>query len=190
MYEKMTAAYHESNAYANSINKEKVFEYTILDRSFHEVEKGFCTNVQRRYDPCYDWNWVSFTDINTNKTHSICQFYVKMKEVNQVKEMEQMTFKYTATIENPLKEEMAIESAKEKFMYSNPCVYADWKKFLGEDFHDKGTTQEFITKMNEFKEWIRVIEITPTVGTDKDGWYRVTSVRVTMEYTYYGEVSK
>ncbi len=82
MYEKMTASYHEANARANSTNEEKVFEYTILDKDFREVETGFCTNVQRRYDPCYDFNWVSFTDINTRKTRCICQFYVQMKEVN------------------------------------------------------------------------------------------------------------
>lgn len=94
-----------------------------------------------------------------------------------------MTFRYTATIENPLKEEFAIGSAKEEFMYSNACVHSDWKKFRGED---ELNTEEFIIKLNEFSKWIRVVEIIPTVGIDKNGWYRVTSVRVTMEYVYYG----
>ena len=80
MYEKMTASYCEANARANGTNEGKVFEYTILDKDFREVETGLCINVQHRYDTCYDFNWVSFTDINTHKTRRICQFYVQMRE--------------------------------------------------------------------------------------------------------------
>jgi hypothetical protein len=63
-------------------SKEKVFEYTILDQSFRAIATGLCTNVRREYDPCYDFNWVRFFDINTRKNYCVCQFYVEMKEVN------------------------------------------------------------------------------------------------------------
>lgn len=82
MYEQMTAAYDEANAYANSVNREKVFAYTILDESFREIKSGFCTNVQRKYCPCYDCNEVSFTDIDTHQNICVSQFYVRMMEVN------------------------------------------------------------------------------------------------------------
>jgi hypothetical protein len=81
MYQLMTASYDEANARANSTNANKVFAYTILDKDFHEVESGFCTDVRRHYDPCYDCNEVSFTDIDTHQVRCVQQFYVRMKEV-------------------------------------------------------------------------------------------------------------
>lgn len=82
MYEKLTVAYDAANAYANKANDGKVFSYTLLDKNFREVWSGFCTNVQRRYDPCYDCNEVSFTDTNTHQNLCVKQFYVRIKEVN------------------------------------------------------------------------------------------------------------
>ena len=82
MYEKITASYDAANARANKANAEKVFEYTILDANFRAVESGFCTNVRRHYDPCYDCNEVSFIDTETKQCFCVPQFYVRMKEVN------------------------------------------------------------------------------------------------------------
>ena len=82
MYKQMIASYNEANARANMANAEKVFAYTLLDKDFREVESGFCTNVRRHYDPCYDCNEVSFIDIDTRQIIAIQQFYVRMKEVN------------------------------------------------------------------------------------------------------------
>lgn len=82
MYRQMTAAYDAANAYANKENADKVFAYTLLDEKFREVWSGFCANVRRRYDSCYDCNEVSFTDIDTRQTLCVQQFYVRMKEVN------------------------------------------------------------------------------------------------------------
>lgn len=83
MYEALTSVYNERNAAANRENKEKIFSYTLLDKDFQKVQEGRCCNVSHRYDPCYDYNVVTFTDIDTGKTFSKCQFYVKLKEVIQ-----------------------------------------------------------------------------------------------------------
>ena len=83
MYEAMTRAYHESNAICNHANGEKVYNYSILDEDFQTIEKGKCKNVTYRYDPCYDYNVVSFTDVSTEKRFSICQFYIKLQEINK-----------------------------------------------------------------------------------------------------------
>lgn len=81
MYEAITSAYHESNAICNRANREKVYSYSILDEDFQTIEKGKCKNVSYRYDPCYDYNVVSFTDVSTEKRFSICQFYIKLQEI-------------------------------------------------------------------------------------------------------------
>lgn len=83
MYEAITNAYDENNAIRNREDKGKVYQYSILDKDFHKVQEGRCCNVFRRYDPCYDYNIVTFTDIDTGKTFSRCQFYVELKEVIQ-----------------------------------------------------------------------------------------------------------
>ena len=83
MYEAITSAYHESNAMCNRANREKVYSYSILDEDFQTIEKGKCKNVSYSYDPCYDYNVVSFTDVNTEKRFSICQFYIKLQEINK-----------------------------------------------------------------------------------------------------------
>ena len=83
MYKQMTASYDEANARANSTNAEKVFAYTLLNENFREVWSGFCTNVQRRYDPHNDCNEISFTDTETKQRLCVQQFYVRMKEVTE-----------------------------------------------------------------------------------------------------------
>ena len=83
MYEAMTRAYYENNAICNRANREKVYNYFILDKDFQTIEKGKCKNVSYRYDPCYDYNVVSFTDISTEKQFSICQFYIKLQEISK-----------------------------------------------------------------------------------------------------------
>ena len=82
MYQLMTASYDEANKRCNNANQDKVFEYTILDDDFREIATGLCTNVWREYDVIYDFNWVRFTDVNTHRKHCVCQFKVRMKEVN------------------------------------------------------------------------------------------------------------
>ena len=81
MYEAMTASYHEANTRDNERSKEKTFFYSLLDRGFKEIQNGVCRDVKKRYDPCFDFNIISFTDIGTGKRYSVCQFYVKLKEI-------------------------------------------------------------------------------------------------------------
>lgn len=82
MYEALTKAYNEHNAKENERNKDKVFSYSLLDhKSFCEIQRGQCCNVIRHYNPCFDYEIISFTDIETGEEYSVCQFFVKLKEV-------------------------------------------------------------------------------------------------------------
>lgn len=82
MYEALTKAYNEQNAKENERNKDKVFSYSLLNHNnFREVQKGRCRNVVKHYDPCFDYVIIRFTDIETGEKYSVCQFYVKLKEV-------------------------------------------------------------------------------------------------------------
>ena len=82
MYEMMERAYHESNARINNETYSKIYNYKLLGEDFQTVlEKGRCTKVSRSYDSINDYNVISFTDIDTGKKHSVCQFYVTLKEI-------------------------------------------------------------------------------------------------------------
>ena len=82
MYEALTEAYNEANAKANEQNKEKIFSYVLLNADFNETnKKGFCRDVQKRYDYIQDFNVISFTDIETNERYSVCQFYIELEAV-------------------------------------------------------------------------------------------------------------
>ena len=81
MYESMINAYYENNAIRNQKNKGKIYQYSMLDEDFQKIKEGQCSNVSYRYDPCYDYNIVTFTDVNTGEAFSRCQFYVGLKEV-------------------------------------------------------------------------------------------------------------
>lgn len=82
MYEALTKAYNEQNAKENERNKGKVFSYSLLDhKSFCKIKEGKCCNVIRDYNPCFDYEIISFTDIETGEEYSVCQFFVKLKEV-------------------------------------------------------------------------------------------------------------
>lgn len=84
MYEELTKAYNEQNAKENKRNKNKIFSYSLLDHNFCKIIKeGKCRNVIRDYDPCFDYEFISFTDIETGEKYSVCQFFVKLKEVEE-----------------------------------------------------------------------------------------------------------
>ena len=78
----MTNAYNESNARVNSDNANKTFRYTLLDKDFNIKAKGMCKDVIFRYDSCYDYNIITFTDVETGKRSSICQFYIELHQVD------------------------------------------------------------------------------------------------------------
>jgi hypothetical protein len=82
MYEMITASYNEANARSNQTNKDKLFKYALKDAHFCVVETGMCKDVSRRYDPCFDDNYVSFTDIKTGKRYCRSQFDVDIEEVD------------------------------------------------------------------------------------------------------------
>ena len=81
MYEAMTSAYNSGNARDNNRNEGKRFKYTLLDKGFKPTSSGICTDVIKRYDPCFDFNIVSFTDTESGKRFSVCQFYIKMQSI-------------------------------------------------------------------------------------------------------------
>ena len=82
MYEAITRAYDEGNAITNRVIREKIYNYSILNRDFQTSKKGKCKDVSYRYNPCYDYSIVSFTDVDTEKQFVICQFYVELQEIN------------------------------------------------------------------------------------------------------------
>ena len=72
----------EANARADKETQFKVYEYVILDRNFDRTDKkGRCYITNRYYDPCMDYNVISFKDIDTGEKYRKCQFYVEFSEV-------------------------------------------------------------------------------------------------------------
>lgn len=83
MYEALTEAYNEQTAKENERNKGKVFSYSLLDQNFCKIKGGKCCNVIRHYNPCFDYEIISFNDVDTGEKYSVCQFYVKLKEIEE-----------------------------------------------------------------------------------------------------------
>lgn len=82
MYEALTNAYNEANEKSNKRNACIIYHYVLLDANFNETEnKGICKNVTFRYDPCSDFNIITFVDVETGKNFSRCQFYVNLTKV-------------------------------------------------------------------------------------------------------------
>lgn len=73
-------ACYEGNNLINKMNKGKEFEYTLLDTDFVAKSTGRCTDVVRHYSSVDDYSTISYTDIETGKRHSVCQFYIRLKE--------------------------------------------------------------------------------------------------------------
>ena len=72
----------DANAVLNKRNQGILYKYVILDKNFSETEKeGTCKNLKSYYNPCYDYNILSFEDITTGKRYSVCQFYVKLEKL-------------------------------------------------------------------------------------------------------------
>ena len=80
---------------------------------------------------------------------------------------------YSATVDNPMLEELAIDRAKHEFIMASDLLWRDWTQFMPDSDY-KERTQEFYKR-------ISVLSTTPSVSV-VDGWYRVTSVTVTMQY--------
>ncbi len=74
----------ESNKRADKreVEQKTVYNYTVLDGNFNETDKrGKCYILNRRYDPCMDYNIISIQDIDDpTKSFSICQFYISLKK--------------------------------------------------------------------------------------------------------------
>lgn len=83
MYEAMIKSHMENNAIANKENETKLYRYTLLGKDFSEIRKGKCKHVSFNYDVCYDYNVVTFTDIDTGEKMSRCQFYLDLEEITQ-----------------------------------------------------------------------------------------------------------
>lgn len=72
----------EANAKADKETKDKVYMYVMLDSHFNKTDKkGRCHIINRYYDPCMDYNIISFEDIDTGIKYRKCQFYVEFREV-------------------------------------------------------------------------------------------------------------
>ena len=70
----------EANARDDERTRQKIYKYVMLDKNFRESGKiGRCHITNRCYDPCLDYNVISFVDIDTNEKFRICQFYVKFE---------------------------------------------------------------------------------------------------------------
>ena len=76
-------------------------------------------------------------------------------------------------VDNPLFEEFAIDRAKHEFVMRNKVLWCDWSKFMPE--------AEYKDRSAEFNKRIIVTRTTPTVKV-VDGWYKVTSVVIEMQY--------
>lgn len=64
--------------------KGKQYHYIILNRYFDRTDKkGICTIERVRYDRSDDSNHYTIKDVNTGEMHSLSQFYIELKEVNE-----------------------------------------------------------------------------------------------------------
>ena len=79
----------------------------------------------------------------------------------------------SVSVKNPLYEGYAILRAKFEFM--NNCGAIRW------DFDHFRPDADYNERFKEFCKRIKVLKVDPTVEV-VDGWYKVTSIRVSMEY--------
>ena len=84
-----------------------------------------------------------------------------------------MNITYCTLVENPVCEEFVLSRAKHNFIMADARVWRDWQSFR--------TDLEYKERCEAFYPRIRVVKTTPNVSV-VDGWYRVTSVLVTMAY--------
>ncbi len=80
---------------------------------------------------------------------------------------------YTVSVDNPLYEDFAITQAKHKFIMSSSQLWLDWTNFMPD--------AEYAERCRAFYKRIVVLSTEPTVSV-VDGWYKVTSVLVKMQY--------
>ena len=63
--------------------KGKKYSYIILNRNFDRTDKiGICTIERVRYDRIDDSNHYPIKDVDTGETHTLCQFYLELKELD------------------------------------------------------------------------------------------------------------
>lgn len=79
IYSQMESAYADNNNYFNNKSKEKLYDYTLLDKSFSSIRKGICSSIIITYR-CDDENIYKFKDIETGEWITTEEFYVWIKE--------------------------------------------------------------------------------------------------------------
>jgi hypothetical protein len=77
------------------------------------------------------------------------------------------------SVDNPIYEDFAIRRAKHEFIMRNIVLWNDWTLFMPD--------APYKERSEEFNKRIVILKTTPVVEV-VDGWYKVTSVGLTMQY--------